>query len=216
MQLKLNIIQHSLYYFMMSTFINTPERFITEPVAPGAPRKSQSECIIHSPINLSAYMCDSSDEESSDCMDALVFPELLEYIVSTAEIEVAEDVPHPNVTYFRGNNPYYCDDASTLTMDEDDDIPDAYHSFSHETDACASGRFYSDSLGTSYLSSFHFVCPTLHKYALRICGVMSSPRNCPNVTLFRGNNPDYDSDEYSSIIDLSEDESDDVSSISER
>jgi len=119
------------HLFKMNAFI-TPERVITEPTAPGAPARIQrmnSNQVCYS-INLYADMCDASG--STRPTDSLMFPEMDEdddyqehYTLPEDQLygDEDEDLPHPNVTLFRGSNPAYSDSDSELDLGEEIQTP---------------------------------------------------------------------------------------------
>ena len=115
----------------MSAF-TTPERVITEPTAPGAPQRIQrtnSNQVCYS-INLSADFCDSSEDELTDHIRALVFPEMgaeeedgYQEHYTLPEDQLYGDLPHPNVTLFRGSNPATedADDSSIMNLSDEEE-----------------------------------------------------------------------------------------------
>ena len=116
----------------MSAFIITPERVISAPVVPGAPQRIQrtnSNQVCHS-INLSADLCDdSSEDEFTNHM--LVFPEMdteeedgYQEHYTLPEDQLYSDLPHPNVTLFRGSNPATEDTDDYSLMDLSDEEED--------------------------------------------------------------------------------------------
>lgn len=107
----------------------TPERVITDPTAPGAPqriRRENSNQVCS--INLYTDMCDASG--SMRPTDSLMFPEMDEeddyqeehYTLPEDQLygDEDEDLPHPNVTLFRGSNPAYSDSDSELDLGEEE------------------------------------------------------------------------------------------------
>ena len=117
----------------------TPDRVITEPVAPWAPaRVTRPSAWSSLAVDLSAEMDDASSEDSEDDLaqrlNDLVFPEMMDVAYEYQEhYTLPEDqlyndtmdiAPHPNVTLFRGNREMADDEISELDLDSerDDDV----------------------------------------------------------------------------------------------